>query len=169
MKAELFLLIISVSLVGLSVLVYENLISPELALISDLRSELSGSASAISQYQSVENEVKLLLSKYRSAPQLAQAINISLPDLYGSAPALEDLKSAAVSVGAKVKSAEAESVSGNGAMGYWKITLELEAGYAAVKDFINSIEKSSKVMNVISVDFHHPEQAKAVIATYFQK
>src|SRR3989344_3374803 len=112
MKAEAFFLIISISLVGLSVLVYENLINPQLTTISESQSLLSGHASVISQYQTVENEVKALLSKYRNAPQLADAINISLPDQSGSVPALDDLKSAAASLGITVKTMEVESVSG---------------------------------------------------------
>ncbi len=163
-KRIISLLFSAVFIVG-AIFVYSSFVIPEYEAVNLMRGEYANKQAALDQQRNILANVQSILSKYQSIPQLNEVISLALPADDDVASAFEQLYAIASDSGLTIQQFSANtSIALKSAptkasktqvslkpVGTAQISMTLAGSYASIKQFVQTIEKNIRIMNLVSL------------------
>ena len=144
-----------------TLVVYTNLIQPEIDSASSLQSLVASKNNAYQVQKNAVAQVSKLIGQFQNASALQQSLSLAMPVGPGVTDALnqwytisENSQASVQSLDIKVNNALSSASSQPLAkkMGTIVVNLNVVGTYDSIKQFLNSLESNTRVINVISFD-----------------
>ena len=156
-------LLASLGVLAVAIFVYTLLLSPAYARVNVLRGDLSSYREVFEDQKKVSDQVRNLLTEYQSLSSLRDTIARAIPgkeDYPGFVSQLSGLANAAQ---LRLDSIAMNSLPGGAGQsraaandlpvpGILQITLAATGSYQSLKDFLSSVEKNIRIMDLVSLD-----------------
>ena|SRR3989344_3402287 len=159
-------LLASVLFFILAFVIYINLVSPELDGLTALRGTLRFKTETLERQQTVNEQVKNLIAKFKSVKSLEETIALAIPPEEDIASLVNQVQAIAKSSGVSLSligfritdatgAGRKATTTLSGVIGYGAIrtTLKVSGTYQAIKSFLRLLETNVRVMDVNSFAF----------------
>lgn len=157
-------LIVSVGIILAIILVIVFLIFPQISRVKNLSLKIKEIKTNLSQKNDLLNKIDEKIAEYNKLTQKIQKINLAFPSQKQKAELIVQLESLTKETGLALKSInfnESKKGEEKGAYRVLNISLSLSGTYQAFKNFLVSLEKNIRLMDVQSVSFSSPEKVVA--------
>lgn len=177
-------LLASVALLVGAVVIYSSLIKPAHQEITDLRGRLVAQSRQLAEQQAVLTQVQNLLTQYRGAAQIRDAVSLALPlgeeipSIFNQLQALARANSMALET-LDIQSLPTKGVVTTRGVGsvvkdvaVLQISLKIGGGYENLKNFLAGMETNIRLMDVVNLKVEPgrdgPPTYALVVNTYYQ-
>lgn len=172
-------LIVSLVILVAAFVVYNSFVRGELDLISDLQGELAAKKEAVVDQRIVTEQVKNLITKFKSVEAIERTVSLSIPKSEDTAGLLRQINTItrANNLDSRVISFRvvpgSRSAGGTANPNVVEMNIQFSGTYEQLKSFLNAIERNVRIMDVFSLKIGIPNfvtdriDADLVIVAYF--
>lgn len=168
-----------------TVLVYFNLIVPEVQIVMKMRGEINAKERLYTNQKAAVDKVKGLIAQFKNIETLRQTVSLALPNGEDVIGALRQIEGSARATNVVLASLNVKSSAGIRApsqqlfirrLGTIEISVSAKGPYESLKQFLSLLETSVRVMNLKDVNFQPGSAArgsaedtlKATVEVYYQ-
>ncbi len=180
-------ILFSLALLIAAIAIYSSYVVPEYERINALRAESSGKQATLDSQRQVVDQVSTLLMKYRSIPDLRNALALVLPTNENTAAIFSQIFAVASDSGLTIQqfgvntNTASRPASGKATdlikgLGTAQVTLYLAGSYESFKQFLRTIEHNLRIMDVTSVKMQPVSRASSnfyffnvTLSAYYQQ
>lgn len=148
-----------------AVVVYQNLIGPEGAVIMEKRGIVTAKANLFEGQQQAVTEVQGLISQFQNLKSLQESVSLSMPDGQKTTLALSQIEAIARSSNVTIVSLDFRSLTARPSeqqlikkLGTLEVKLGLVGAYNDLKNFLRLLETNVRVANVKELNFARAQQ-----------
>ncbi len=161
-KRILSILFSAVFLLG-TLVVYGNLIQPEIGAASELQSIVASKTNLLNNQKAAVGQVSQLISQFQNAAALQKSVSLAIPIGPNTTQILNQWQAIAQSSGVILQSLNVQPVAPTGPaaqntlvkkMGTVAISVSAVGPYSSLKDFLQSLETNVRVTNVTSFELN---------------
>ncbi|MEK7554679.1 MAG: type 4a pilus biogenesis protein PilO [Patescibacteria group bacterium] len=166
---RLISLLASLGILAASIFVYTLLLQPAYRHVNELRGDLASYRSALEDQKKITEQVKNLLAEYQSLSSLRDTIARAVPgkeDYPGFVSQISGLANAAqIRLESVVMNPLSQNASGGTVAsdfpppGVLQVTVSATGPYQGMKDFLASIERNIRMMDLVSLGISPPAGA----------
>ncbi len=154
-------ILLSASLLLGAIIAYSDMVVPQYDVVNELRGEYQSKVSALDNQRQIVNQVKTLLTKYRSIPDLRNVVSLALPTSEDTAGAFGQLYALAQESNLSIQqfginNAQATKTTTSDkslirSVGTAQINIYVVGSYANFKMFMQGVEQNLRVMDLTSL------------------
>ncbi len=154
-------ILLSAALLLGAIIAYSDMVVPQYDIVNELRGEYQSKVAALDNQRQIVNQVKTLLTEYRSIPDLRSVVSLALPTSEDTAGAFGQLYALAQETNlsiqqfginnAQASKAAASDKSLIRSVGTAQINIYVVGSYANFKTFLQGVEQNLRVMDLTSL------------------
>lgn len=144
----------------LTLIVYGNFIRPQMTEIDAARTELASKQNLFENQTTVVTQVQNVIAQFQNAARVRETVSMAVPQYPNTTGLLNQMYSIALNNQVQFRKFEVsvDSFRPNDVffvkrLGVLKIKTTLAGNYEGLKNFLKSLERNVRVMNVKSVEF----------------
>lgn len=149
---------ISIFLLFVSIVIFSFLIYPKYQNLSRLKKTELLKKAELENFQNYSQQLKETFEKLQNYKEEISKIELALPENLSIPEFFNFVQKLAALNGLSLKNIDATPSSEEGILKEWKTNLTLSGDYQSFKNFLSSLEKSARLVEIENISFSSPKE-----------